>query len=77
MTTLSWNCRGLGNSKTVRELLDLVSKFMPDFIFFMEVKVARDKVERVREQINFQGLCFVPGINNGRVWLFYGAIEIQ
>lgn len=36
-----------------------------EFIFLMEVKVLREKLEHVREKINFQGLCFVPGINNG------------
>lgn len=50
MTILCWNCWGL--------------KYSP-ILFFSQVKVCRNKVDVVRAKINFTGLCFIPGINNG------------
>ena len=66
MTTLSWNYHGLGNPLTVRTLRDLVNRFKPTFIFLMEVKIGRSKVERVKHQLQYEGLFVVEGINSGR-----------
>lgn len=63
--TLSWNCRGLGNLETINELLDIASNFKPNFIFLMEVKIDRERVEVVQKQLKYNGLCFYPGENNG------------
>ncbi|XP_019163090.1 PREDICTED: uncharacterized protein LOC109159433 [Ipomoea nil] len=64
MSTLSWNCRGLGDPRTFREVVDMASRKKPDFIFLMETKVARDHVERLRVKLGFQGLFYVD--NRGR-----------
>ena len=65
MTTLSWNYHGLGNPRTVRTLRDLVNRFKPTFIFLMQVKIGRSKVERVKHQLQYEGLFVVEGINSG------------
>ena len=62
MSTLSWNCRGLGNPRIVRELMDLVSIKQPKMIFLMEIKVERSHVERVKEKIKFEGLFTVDSV---------------
>ncbi|XP_019158838.1 PREDICTED: uncharacterized protein LOC109155671 [Ipomoea nil] len=59
MSTISWNCRGLGNPRTVRELTDLASKKKPDFIFLMETMVQRIHAERIRVTLGFEGLFYV------------------
>lgn len=59
MSTISWNCRGLGSSRTVQELLDLVSSKKPCFVFLMEVKVGRSQVEKIRVRMGFEGLFYV------------------
>ena len=51
MSVISWSCRGLGNPLTVRMLLDFTSRFKPDFIFLMEVKVRRRKVDIVQRRL--------------------------
>ncbi|XP_019184779.1 PREDICTED: uncharacterized protein LOC109179736 [Ipomoea nil] len=56
MSTISWNCRGMGNPRTVRELTDLASRKKPDFIFLMETKVKRIHAERIRVSLVFDGL---------------------
>jgi hypothetical protein len=39
MKILSWNCRGLGNPKTVRALKKLLTNHTPDLVFLMETKL--------------------------------------
>ncbi|XP_019179165.1 PREDICTED: uncharacterized protein LOC109174381 [Ipomoea nil] len=63
MSTLSWNCRGLGNPQTVREIEGMVARKKPDFVFLIETKVNRDHAERLRIKLGFDGLFYVD--NNG------------
>ncbi|XP_019199913.1 PREDICTED: uncharacterized protein LOC109193526 [Ipomoea nil] len=72
MSTLSWNCRGLGNPRTVREVVGMVSKKQPDFVFLIETKVARDHAERLRVTIGFEGLFYVDndGLSGGLALLW-------
>ena len=49
MRTFSWNCRGLGNPRIVQTFWDLVSECQPRFIFLMEVKAKRKKVEKIQK----------------------------
>ncbi|XP_019158886.1 PREDICTED: uncharacterized protein LOC109155714 [Ipomoea nil] len=55
MSILSWNCRGLANPKTGREIMDLVSKKKPEFVHLMETMVDRSHVERLRVKLGFEG----------------------
>ena len=66
MSAISWNCRGMGNPRTVCTLKDLVSRYKPNFVFLMEVKVNREKVEPVKKQLKFEGLFYVEGVRKGR-----------
>ncbi|KAJ0075025.1 hypothetical protein Patl1_34398 [Pistacia atlantica] len=53
MICFSSNCRGLGNSRTVRELHHWVKTKCPDFVFLMETKCKRNKLEIIRNKIGF------------------------
>ncbi|XP_019154282.1 PREDICTED: uncharacterized protein LOC109150753 [Ipomoea nil] len=64
MSMISWNCRGFGNPQTVREVVDMVSRKKPDFVYLMETKVERSHAERLRVKIGFEGLFYVD--NEGR-----------
>ncbi|XP_019150373.1 PREDICTED: uncharacterized protein LOC109147192 [Ipomoea nil] len=72
MSTLSWNCHGLGDPRTVREVLDMASRKKPDFIFVMETKVGREHAERLRVKLGFQGLFYVDsrGLSGGLALLW-------
>ncbi|XP_019178363.1 PREDICTED: uncharacterized protein LOC109173576 [Ipomoea nil] len=61
MSTLSWNCRGLGNSQTVQEVMALEAKNKPTFIFLMETKVRRQPAESLKLKLHFDGLFYVDG----------------
>ena len=41
MSTLAWNCRGLGNRRIVRALEKVVSSEDPNFIFLMRSEERR------------------------------------
>ncbi|XP_019158575.1 PREDICTED: uncharacterized protein LOC109155346 [Ipomoea nil] len=65
MSTLSWNCRGLGNPRTVREIEGMVSRKKPDFVYLMETKVGKDNAERLRVKLGFEGLFYVNPVRMG------------
>ncbi|XP_019184178.1 PREDICTED: uncharacterized protein LOC109179063 [Ipomoea nil] len=65
MSVLSWNCRGLGSKPTVRELLSLVTKQLPMFVFISETKSIKAAVERVRIRMGFEGLFVVDKVGRG------------
>ncbi|KAJ0017174.1 hypothetical protein Pint_11951 [Pistacia integerrima] len=53
MICISWNCRGLGNPRIVCELHHWVKTKCPDFVFLMETKCNRNKLELIRNKIGF------------------------
>ena len=52
MGTLAWNCRGLGNRRTVRALEKVVSFEDPNFIFLMETKLVVTEMDGIKEVLN-------------------------
>ena len=55
MSCLSWNCRGLGNSRVVRSLCDLVKSHRPCILFLMERLVHEMKIEELCIKLGFSG----------------------
>ncbi|CAM8877435.1 unnamed protein product [Rhodiola kirilowii] len=54
MSCLSWNCRGLGGSTTVRSLANLVRSHKPSMVGVMETKADRKRMEFVQKQLGFK-----------------------
>ncbi|XP_031127667.1 uncharacterized protein LOC116029767 [Ipomoea triloba] len=65
MSTLSWNCRGLGGPQTVRELLGFVSSQRPNFVFLMETKAQSAQLERLKIRLGYEGLFTVDRVGLG------------
>ncbi|KAE8657927.1 hypothetical protein F3Y22_tig00116976pilonHSYRG00123 [Hibiscus syriacus] len=57
MTIFCWNCRGLGNPATVRELRRMISKKDPMLVFVSETKLRKNKTEAIRVATKMGG-CF-------------------
>ncbi|XP_042972839.1 uncharacterized protein LOC122304645 [Carya illinoinensis] len=79
MNCLSWNCRGLGNPRTIRELHHLVKTKVPNFVFLMETKCRRNKVEKIRNQIGFHQSYVVDnrGLSGDLAFLWKDGLEVE
>lgn len=53
MILLGWNCRGLGQSRTVRILNEMLTSHKPDILFLSETLVEGNKVEVLASKIGF------------------------
>ncbi|KAF5465338.1 hypothetical protein F2P56_015356 [Juglans regia] len=77
MSCLSWNCRGLGNPRTVRELHCLVKTKVPNFVFLMETKCKRSKVEKIKRLLNMEYSFVVDckGLSGGLAFLWKEDVD--
>ena len=57
MSYISWNCRGLGNPRTIRALGDLLRDYKPIFLFLMETISYASRIEEIRVKFGFDH-CF-------------------
>lgn len=81
MNVLSWNCRGFGNPRAIRNLYRLVKDKKPAILFLMETKCSKNKMETVRIRMGFEGLFVVEakGHSGGLalLWKESGLVDIQ
>jgi hypothetical protein len=81
MILLSWNCRGLGNPRAIRDLCHLVRKKKPNFLFLMETKSNSRRMEFLRVKLGFEGLFVVDFVGkSGGLALFWkeqNEVEVQ
>ena len=59
MSCLSWNCRGLGNGTTVKELRDLAKHFAPSVLCVLETQVHRARVEGLKSTLGYDNAFVV------------------
>ncbi|GLT53218.1 hypothetical protein SLA2020_265040 [Shorea laevis] len=76
---ISWNCRGLGNPRTVRDLCQMVKDKKPRFLFLMETKIKQHRLQHVRIKLGFEGLMAVDpvGLSGGIALLWRDAREVE
>ncbi|PNT68763.1 hypothetical protein BRADI_3g44981v3 [Brachypodium distachyon] len=55
MYCLSWNCRGVGNPRTVCDLLALTQASHPELFFLCETRQPKEKVRRLRNILGLKG----------------------
>ena len=53
MSTLSYNCRGLGSDATVREVSDLARRFKPTVLCVLETQLHKNRVEGLARRLGF------------------------
>jgi exonuclease III len=53
MSTLFWNCRGLGDPATVHELRDLAQESRPSILCVAETQIAKYRVEGLSRSLGF------------------------
>jgi ribonuclease HI len=81
MSLISWNCRGLGNLRTVRDLNQMVKDKKPNFLFLIETISSKKRMEGLRVRLGFEGLFVVEPVGrSGGLALFWknmDDLEIQ
>lgn len=55
MSCLAWNCRGIGNAATVRDLCALVKEASSQIVFLCETRQPVEKVRRLRNRLGLRG----------------------
>jgi exonuclease III len=72
MNIISWNCRGLGNLRTVRELCRIVKQKTPKMVFLMETKLRKEKMDIIRCKLGFISMFVVDSAEkSGGLALFW------
>lgn len=79
MSIISWNCRGLGNPRTVQVLLDLVNNKKPNFVFLIETRCTSDKLSYLKTRMQMTGLFVVDskGRSSGLAMFWNSAQEVK
>uniref|UniRef100_A0A2N9G7B6 Reverse transcriptase domain-containing protein n=1 Tax=Fagus sylvatica TaxID=28930 RepID=A0A2N9G7B6_FAGSY len=65
MNCLAWNCRGLGNPRTVQEIARLVRAQDPSVVFLIETWQDEGPLERLRCQLQFENKFIAQSRNKG------------
>ena len=79
MKILSWNCRGLGQPRTVQELVCLSKTHQPNVIFLSETRKNKDYVERLRYRLGMSNVFTYssPGKGGGLAVFWDDSYTIQ
>ena len=79
MSCLSWNCRRLGQPRSVQALVELVQNKRPDFIFLIETLYYRDKLESIKIRLGFEGLFVVDrkGRSGGLAMFWKNSFKVN
>ena len=79
MNLLSWNCRGGGNTRTVRELATLCQSHSPTLVFLCETRQKADKLKRIRARLGLKGFCGVDsnGMSGGLALYWHESYDVQ
>ena len=60
MTTLAWNCRGMGSAPAVQALTDEVKKGDPVLVFLVETKATQRRIKGLQCKLGLTQGITVP-----------------
>ena len=78
MSCIAWNCRGLGNLRTGRELVKIIQAKDPSIVFLAETMVDDVRLQIVQSNIGFDHRWVVPreGRGGGLVLFWKATINL-
>lgn len=78
MSSLFWNCQGLGSPLTVLSLGDLLRKLRPEVIFLSETKGSSQSVEYLKRKWNLNGVGVSSvGLSGGLALLWRKNVHVS
>ena len=76
MRALGWNCRELGNPRSIKALHNLVQQWDPDFVFLSETKLKNKSMEKKKMSVRFINGLIIPSHGRGGGLAFFWKKEI-
>ena len=76
MRILSWNCRGVSRTPTIKALKGLIRSEGSDIVFVAETKSSSPKLEKVKSSIGFVGLFCVDAIGKAGGLAIFGNLGL-
>ena len=78
MSAFTCNCKGLGTRRAVRELVDIVQAQGPKIVFLLKTWSDKEYMEKVRCDLEFDGLFTIPknGQGGGLAMLWKSEIVV-
>ena len=79
MKLLSWNCRGIGQPRTVQEMMHLMQVHHPSVVFIFETRQNSTKVHKVRMRLGLKHCLLHDGKGKGACIALYwdDSVEIK
>ena len=77
MKIISWNVRGLGNTRTFLALKDILREHKPQILFVCEMKMKHVQMKNMGKTLGFENCFKVGRIRMGAVWLCYGTMKLM
>lgn len=79
MNTLAWNCRGVGNSRTVQDLCGLVKSLHPKLVFLSETRMSASRVSNLRWRLGFRNCISVSsdGMSGGLALFWDESVTVS
>ena len=79
MIILGWNCRGLGNLRSVQALRELVQQWKPKIVFLMETKMKKYQMEKEKFKLGLLNGLIIPSVgrSEGLAMLWGRNIKVE
>jgi exonuclease III len=79
MKILSWNCRGLGDPRTVQELIRLVCTHQPKIVFLSETRQNKKVIEELRWRIGLKHFVSFheEGKGGGLALFWHESVDVE
>ena len=77
MSFLVWNCRGLGNLRTGRELVEIIQAKDPSIVFLVETLIDEAKLDTVQQNIEFDHRWVVQQEGRGGGLVLFWKLSVN
>jgi hypothetical protein len=79
MILLSWNCRGIGHPRKVRDLHQMVRERRPTFVFLMETICSKQHMDNIRRKLGFDSFFVIDpvGKSGGLAFLWNSVSNVE